>query len=79
MTYRGIYFAFCALKGGGKVFKSGHTREEFLVLHHQKFFPGISKDKLFPKNLEWKRMREGLKLFPKQFQKENSSQHTFKG
>ena len=49
---RGIYFAFCAPKGGGKVFKFGHAREEFLVLHHKKFFPGISQEKLFPKNLQ---------------------------
>ena len=51
--YRGIYFEFCAPKGGGKVFKSGYAREEFLWPEAPpKILPWtISQEKLFPRNL----------------------------
>ena len=44
--HTGEYSAFCALKGRGKVFKSGHSREEFLVVPSN-----IVSEKLFSRNL----------------------------
>ena len=74
---RGIYSAFCALKGRGKVFKSRHAKEEILMA--RKFFPEISLEKnfpiiskgkipkLFPYNVSIEKMGKILIIFSKYF------------
>ena len=68
---RGIYFAFCAPKGGGKVFKSGYAREEFLVARSATknssldYFSG----KTLPQESLMKGMKEILNFLPKEFQR----------
>ena len=53
ISTRGIYFAFCAPKGGGKVFKSRYAREEFLVAKSatKNSTLDYSQEKLFTRNL----------------------------
>ena len=69
--YRGIYFPFCAPKGGGKVFKSGYAREEFLVARSATknssldYFSG----KTLPQESLMKGMKEILNFLPKEFQR----------
>ena len=68
---RGIYFAFCAPKGGGKVFKSVYDREEFLAPQSatknstMDYFSG----KILPQESLVKEMKEILNFLPKEFQK----------
>ena len=78
---RGMYFAFCAPKGGGKVFNSVYVREEFLVAPSN-ILPGISQENSSPGifnernegNTKFLTKRVSKEKIPKLFPKKVSSE-----